>query len=262
MRQPTPHAVGLLLLYWIAPALVALARNPSTYTLANIGLGTASILTVQLCVLLIYGLLADAATAAHAETTRRIQLLARDRVARALAEEYNRRYAQLIANVIPLLERLRDHEPLDESFQRSARVECQHMRVLFDQSASFDHPLLRQLRPAIDAAEHRHVDVSVHIDGAMPKLEHTAIDRVVGVLGYALGLSRTSARIALVSDGGELTASIVCPDLDDAERLPGLLPEGSDDLELTVAGDVAWLTVRCGGAVDAVGTTHATVGSA
>ncbi|MCF6385880.1 ATP-binding protein [Mycobacterium sp. MBM] len=254
LRQPTPHAVGLLLLYWVTPAMVALARNPSTYTLANIGLGTASILTVQLCVLLIYGLLADAAIAAHAETARGIQLLAKDRVAQALAAEYNRRYAQLIANVIPLLECLRDQEPIDESFRRSARVECQRMRVLFDQSASFDHPLLQQLRPAIDAAERRHVDVSVHIDGAVPQLEQTMIDRVVGVLGYALELSCTSARIALSSDQAGLTTSIVCPDIRDTERLPDLLPADADDLELTITGDLAWLTIRCPAGEVAVGT--------
>lgn len=263
LKHPIPRAAGLLLVYWCVPAVVALARDPSTYTLVNIGLGTASILTVQLCVLLIYGLLADAATAAHAETTRGIQLLAEDRVTQALTAEYNRRYAQLIANVVPLLEHLCTQQPSDESFRRSARVECQRMRVLFDQSASFDHPLLQQLRPAIDDAESRQVDVSVHIDGAMPSLDQTAIDRVVGVLAYALELSHTSARIALASDDRGLTASIVCPEIDDAERLPDLLPEGADDLELTIAGDMAWLTIRCGagGAVTDKASATVTAGS-
>ena len=246
LKLPRPRAAGFLLVYWFVPAAVALARDPASHTLVNIGLGTASILTVQLCVLLVYGLLADAAVDAHTETARGIQLLARDRVTHALTAEYNRRYARLISNVIPLLEQLAQQAPIDESFRRRARVECQHMRVLFDQSASFDHPLLQQLRPAIDDAEARHVDVSVHIDGAMPHLEQSAVDRVVGVLGFALGHSRTSARIAVAGVGGGLTVSIVCPDLDDAHQLPRLLPVDADDLELTVAGDAAWLTIRCG----------------
>ncbi|CAM3654879.1 ATP-binding protein [Mycobacterium frederiksbergense] len=245
LRQPILPAAGFLIFYWFVPAMVSVVRNPSTSTLVNIGLGTASILTVQLCVLLIYGLLADAATAAHAETARGIQLLAKDRVAQALTAEYNRRYAQLIGNVVPLLEHLAGQQPLDEPFRRRARVECQRMRVLFDQSASFDHPLLQQLRPAIDGAEARHVDISVHVDGTVPQLEQAVIDRVVAVLGYAMELSRTSARIALVSSSDGLTASIVCPDLDDAERLPELLPKKADDLELTVTGGLAWLTIRC-----------------
>lgn len=245
LRLTTPRAAGLLSVYWFVPAMVSLVRNPSTYTLVNIGLGTASILTVQLCVLLIYGLLADAATAAHIETARGIQLLAQDRVAQALTAEYNRRYAQLIGHVVPLLKHLSGEQPLDESFRRNARVQCQRMRVLFDQSASFDHPLLQQLRPAIDAAEARHVDISVHVDGTVPELEQAAIDRVVGVLEYALELSCTSARIALVSAGVGLTVSIVCPDLADVERLRDLLPKRADDLELTVTGDLAWLTIRC-----------------
>lgn len=245
LRQSIPRAAGLLILYWLVPAMVSLIRNPTAYTLVNVGLGTASILTVQLCVLLIYGLLADAATAAHAETARGIQLLAKDQMAQALTAEYNRRYAKLIGNIVPLLAHLSGQQPLDEAFRRSARVQCQRMRVLFDQSSSFDHPLLQQLRPAIDNAEARHVDISVHIDGAMPELEQTAIDRVVGGLRYAMELARTSARIALVSSNDELTASIVCPDLEDAERLPELLPNKADDLELTVTGDLAWLTIRC-----------------
>jgi hypothetical protein len=245
LRQSIPRAAGLLILYWFVPAMVSLIRNPTANTLVNAGLGTASILTVQLCVLLVYRLLADAAIAAHAETARGIQLLAKDRVAQALAAEYNRRYAKLIGNIVPLLEHLSGQQPIDEAFRRNARVECQRMRVLFDQSASFDHPLLQQLRPAIDGAEARHVDISVHVDGVVPQLEQAAIDRVVGVLGYAIDLSRTSARIALVSSSDALTASIVCPDLDEAERLSELLPNKADDLEMTVTGDLVWLTIRC-----------------
>src|SRR3546814_9009756 len=112
--------------------MVSLIRKPTAYTLVNVGLGTASILTVQLCVLLIYGLLADAATAAHAETARGIQLLAKDQMAQALTAEYNRRYAKLISNIVPLLAHLSGQQPLDEAFRRSARAQCQRMRVLFE----------------------------------------------------------------------------------------------------------------------------------
>lgn len=248
LKLPTPRAAVILILYWVIPAVAVLIRNPSAETLVNIGLGTASILTVQVWVLLIYGLLADAGTAAHTETVRGVQLLARDQVAQALSAEYNRRYAQLIANVVPLLEQLMTMQPLDETFRRKARVECQHMRVLFDQSASFDHPLLQRLRPAIDNAESRGIDVSVHVDGAVPALDEHAINRVVVVLSYALGLSRTSARIALTSDRDGLTASIVCPDLQDTTGLHAHVPAGADDLELTITSDMAWLTVRCAAA--------------
>ncbi|MGK2882547.1 MAG: sensor histidine kinase [Mycobacterium sp.] len=245
LKMPSSRAMTFLVVFWFTPAVVGFLRSPSMHDLANIGLGTASILTVQLCVYLIYTLLADAATAAHIETAQRVELLARERVAHALAAEYNRRYAQLIANVVPLLEELAASRPTDESFRRRARVECQRMRALFDQSANFDHPLLQRLRPAIDFAEARHIDVSVHIDGLVPELDQATVRRVADILECALQESTTSARIALSSDAEGLTASIVCQDLDDPGSLrthPSLI---SDDLELTLTDTVAWLTLRC-----------------
>lgn len=248
LKLPTTRAAGFLVLYWFVPALVGLLRNPTARTVVDIGLGTASILTVQLCVLLIYALLADAATAAHVETVQRVELLARERVSQALAEEYNRRYAQLIANVVPLLEGLAATQPIDESFRRRARVECQRMRVLFDQSASFDHPLLQQLRPAIDAAEERHIDVSVHVEGGVPPLDAATIDRVVEVLACGLRESTTWARIALISDAHGLNASIVCPDLSEPGKFTHCPLVVSGDLRLTIADDIAWLTMQCSAA--------------
>lgn len=244
LRMPAGRAGAILVLFWFAPAVASLLRSPTADTLVNIGFGTASILTVQLCVLLLHTLIADASVAAHQETVQRVRLIADGRLAQALADEYNRRYAELVDNVRPLLEALRDGEPLDESFRRRARLECQRMRVLFDQSASFDHPLPARLRPAITAAEERHIDVSVHVEGELPALGDATICRVVEALDCALKVSATSARIALTTSDDVLTASIVCPDIEDPDVLAGALP-WSEGVELTVAGDTTWLTVRC-----------------
>ena len=245
LRMPAGRASGLLVLYWFVPVVLGLLRSPTADTLVNAGFGTASILTVQLCVLLLHTLIADASVAAHEETVQRVRLIANHRLAQALADEYTRRYAQLMDNVRPLLETLRDGGPLDESFRRRARLECQRMRVLFDQSASFDHPLLARLRPAVTAAEERDVDVSVHVENDLPVIADATIERIVDALEQGLKVATTSARIALTTSADGLTASIVSSDIEDPQMLSGYVSLESEDVELTVAGDTAWLTIRC-----------------
>ena len=88
----------------------------------------------------------------------------------AVREDYRRRYAQLVDNVQPLLERSSSGSTVDSDLQRAARAESRRLRALFDQATTFDHPLLLHLRPAVDAAEDRQVDVGVDINGELPDL--------------------------------------------------------------------------------------------
>lgn len=234
LRVPSRTARRLLALYWLAPAAIGLLRDPSAHTLVNIGLGTASILTVQLCVLLFNTLIQDAAASAHRETAMRRTVLAQERTAQALQDEYRRRYRDLIANVRPLLTALTRQQPVDAEFRRQAQLETQRMRMLFDQSASFEHALLQALRPAIDAAEDRGVDVSVHIDGTLPEIDtHHAM---AAVIAQALSATSDSARIAFSTESGAVTASIVCRGVTD-----DVVPIGT--AEMTVIADTVWLTV-------------------
>lgn len=244
VRQSQPRARALLALYWLIPAAVSAARQPTSATVLNIALGTASILTVQMCVLLFNTLINTAAENAHAETVSRIKLLTREQVTRALQDEYRRRYADLITGVRPMLSALAENQPIDAAFRRRAQLETQRMRVLFDQSASFDHPLLRTVRRAIDAAEERGVDVSLHIEGALPDLAAAEMDPMAEALGHALDVTSASARIAITAGPDGVLASIVCQGLtDDLAQWPELR---DGDVELTAHDDIAWLTIRRG----------------
>lgn len=242
VRQPQARARTLLAVYWFVPAALSIARSPTAHTFLNIGLGTASILTVQLCVLLFNTLINDAALHAQAETASRLELLTRKQVTQALQDEYRRRYSDLIANIRPLLSALRDGNPIDAAFRQRAKVETQRMRVLFDQSASFDHPLLRALRPAIDTAEARQVDVSLHTEGRLPPMTPADVESIASVLRYALDLTDESARIALSAEPDGMTASIVGQGMSGDLTQHSELPNSA--VELTVFGDSAWLTVR------------------
>lgn len=242
VRASQSRARALLATYWFVPAAVSLARIPTAATVLNIALGTASILTVQLCVLLFNSLINTASDSAHAETVSRIKLLTREQVTQALQDEYRRRYAGLITGVRPLLRGLADGRPIDAALRRRAQLETQRMRVLFDQSASFDHPLLRALRPAIDAAEERGVDVSLHIEGSLPELAPVDVDLMAAAVGRALDIAGESARIAITGGPNGVVVSIVCHGVTgDLAQYPEL---AGGDIELTVHGDAAWLTIR------------------
>lgn len=244
VRQPLRLAAALLCLYWIAMAAFTLARDPSAQLMVNVGLGTASVLTVQLFALLFYGLIRDAAHDARAQTDARLQSTARDRINAALQAEYRRRYADLAARIRPLLITLSQAAPLDTALRRRAQTEHQRLRALFDQSASFDHPLLGVLRPLIDAAECRRVDVSVHVDGPLPPIDSCEVQLLVDALGHALRSAATSARITLTSSRRGIEASITATGVLSAQSAAQINHEGHDVLEVTTLEDRFWLTIR------------------
>jgi hypothetical protein len=138
--------------------------------MVNIGLGTASILGVQLFALAFNGLMRDAAADAQAETEARQRLVRRERVEEALRAEYQNRCAKLVENVVPLLEEVSRGDPVGDDLQRRARAESRQLRVLFDHATTFDHSLMRQLRPLADEAAARGIDVAVDRVGELPHL--------------------------------------------------------------------------------------------
>ena len=76
-----------------------------------------------------------------------------------------------------LLVALADGAPADNAVQRRAQLEYQRLRALFDQSSSFDHALLRELRPVVDAAQNRGIDVSITAERTLPAISDTEIGR-------------------------------------------------------------------------------------
>jgi signal transduction histidine kinase len=235
---------GLLLSSWVLGAVVELVRGPSAVHIANIGLGTASILGVQLFAMAFNGLMRDAAADAQAETEARQRLLSRQRVEEALRAEYHNRYAKLVDNVVPLLEELSRGDPVGEDLQRRARAESRQLRVLFDQANAFDHSLMRQLRPLADDAAARGIDVVVDRVGELPSLNEAEISDLLGPLATALGAATSTARVVMCTTPDEITASIVCDQISDVEALIERLRQGADDTDIVAADDSVWLLVR------------------
>jgi hypothetical protein len=240
---PTRTGAGVLVFYWVVGAMVEVVRSPSAPTLVNVGLGTASILGVQLFALMFNGLMRDAAADVQAETEAHQRLIRRDRVGQALRAEYQRRYAKLVDNVVPLLAALSHGSTVDDSLQRRARAESRRLRTLFDQATTFDNPLMQEVRPILDAAEARQVDVVVHVAGDLPDLSAADISSLVRPLARVLEATTTSARVVVSAISEEVSVSIVCRGSPSVSVLPETI-EG-DDVDVVTSDDSVWFLIRC-----------------
>jgi signal transduction histidine kinase len=241
LSLPTRHGAGLLILYWLVDSAVEVICVPSTSVLVNIGIGTASILGVQLFALTFNGLMRDAAADVQAETQAHQHVMKRSRVAEALHDEYRRRFASVVDNVVPLLQALTAGEVVDEPLQRRARGEARRLRTLFDQASTFDHPLMRELRRLVDAAEARHVDVVVDTAGELPTLTASEMSRLADPLARILDATTASARIVIQAERNEISASVVCHGMSDASAA---CVDGDADLDVVVSDDMVWYLIR------------------
>ncbi|MGE2832368.1 sensor histidine kinase [Mycobacterium sp. SMC-4] len=213
VRTGAPILVG----YWVIGNAVVLWQEPSSAALVNIGLGSASILGVQLFALIFNGLMRDAAADAHAETKAHHEVLARERVAAALRIEYQRRYAEVVDRVVPLLDSLSRGHDIDHQTQMRARAECRRLRALFDQAGTFAHPLMQRIRPLVDAAEARDVDVTIEVTSALPDLDDAHIAAVAEPLADVLAHAKSHARVVVTGSGETVEVSVVC-DTDTVEH--------------------------------------------
>jgi len=238
----TRTGAAILVLYWVVGAAVAIVRHSSTDLLVNIGLGSASILGVQLFALVFNGLMRDAAADAQADTQARQRLITRDRVAQALREDYQLRYAKLVDNVVPLLETLSRSGAVDDGLQRRARAESRRLRALFDQATTFDHPLMQQLRPVIDAAEARQIDVVVDLAGELPELTDDEITSLVDPVTRLLMAAATSARLVVTAGPEDINVSIVC----DAEEpvADDINTDVADHIEVMATDGKVWCLIH------------------
>lgn len=210
LALPTRAGAAILVFYWSVTAAVQLVRSPDAEAVVNVGLGTASILAVQLFALVFNGLMRDAALEAHAETQAHQRLRRREQVAQALRAEYQRRYAALVDSVVPLLRQLGDTGQADIRLQRQARIESRRLRTLFDQAATFDNPLMQRLRPLVDDAENRHVEVAVEVAGQLPDIDEDVITALTTPVAAVLARDMTSARLVVTAEADEVTVSVVC----------------------------------------------------
>lgn len=238
------YGVGVLIGSWTVPAIYALIRDPSANTVVNLGYGTGSILTLQLCALFFDNLIRKAGAAASAETDARVRLVAADHIADAVQAEYRRRYADLADAIRPLLLVLADGGAADAATQRHAQIEYQRLRALFDQSAAFDHVLLRELRPIIDHAQDRGVTVTITATGTLPSISETTGRQLARPIAQALSVAADAARITVAGQSDAVQLSALCRGVEDAGIVSELCGNGDDQLDLTIFEDTVWVTVR------------------
>ncbi len=239
---PTRRGAAVLAAYWVLGAVVEFVCQPEAAVLVNIGLGTASILSVQLFALLFNGLVREASVEAEAETRLHQRLLARERVSQALVAEYQRRYARLVDNVLALLRELSESGNVSEDLRRRSRVESRRLRTLFDQAATFEHPLMQHVRRIVDDSEARGVDVVIDLSGELPALAPEDILGLVTPVSRMASHARTSARLVVTGAPDEVGISLVC---DGVSSDPSLIDDlAGQGVEVITSDDMVWVEVR------------------
>ncbi|MFS0898256.1 sensor histidine kinase [Mycolicibacterium litorale] len=243
LRWPTGRAAGTLFAYWCGPAVTAFLREPGEPMLVFLGLGFAGTLLPQMFATVFSSWAARAAHDARVEHHSLVQVVTAEQVAGAVQADYLKRYADIMAGVVPLLRALSNGEPVTPELRRRARAESRRLRSLFDQLRS-DHPLVFEIRALVEAAEDRGVEVTVHFDGELPSLDKPAVDRVVVSVDRLIALAGDSARVVVTTTDDEVTVSVVC----DVPAVHAGRDIGLDPGELIWSDRTAWLTIRLRGA--------------
>ena len=247
LSAPPRRGATVLIACWLVPAVYFVVRDPSAHTVANIGYGTGSILGVQLAALMFNDLVARAADSAQLETATRARLLAAQRIGAALQAEYRNRYARLLDNLRPLLQCLSDCAPIDSATRRHVQNEYRNLRTLFDQAATFDHPLLARVRPLIDAAESRGLDVTLQLESKLPIVDDGMANEMAHTIGVALSAATTYARITLSGTPAGVEVSVLAGGVERRESLEKLAEIVDHHARLTVVDGMAWLTLEYNG---------------
>lgn len=243
---PVRRGAALVAAYWLCQAVVEILLAPTPFTLVNVGLGSACILGVQVFAIVFNGLLRDAGNEAHHEALLEQRLHTQLTVSEALQAEYSRRYAGLIENIVTVLRELTRDKPVNADLARRARIESRKLRMLFDQSSTFDHPLMRQVRQAVDTAEDRGVSVTLAVCGQLPDhLAESQIASMSSTLEQILQACRGSVRLAVADDGDCLSISVVCEDPDHAVRLIAEdFTRSMATVEYVETGPTAWFLIQ------------------
>ena len=239
--RPAP-AAAVMILFWLGTAILNFIHYPGMVTAFNLALYTAGIFVVQLFVLAFPVLLRDANATAADEIRERWANDAQRRITEALHDDYVRRTSKLIRGVFPLLQTL-STGAMDADIRWRARIESRRLRLYIFQARTFGHPLVAELRPAIEEADARGVVVSLNADNDLPRLDREQRRRLLEPIEAALARAIEHARLGLTVVPGELIASILCDD-----DGTGIEPRpGSADqprIEVTEIGGTVWISVH------------------
>lgn len=242
LRLPVAPAAGIMIALWLGTAILNFVDYPGMVTAYNLALYTAGIVVVQLFALAFPVMLRNANATAAEEIRERWANDAQRRINEALHEDYVRRTATLIRGVFPLLQTL-STGTIDADIRWQARIESRRLRLYIFQARTFAHPLVNELRPAIEDADARGVVVSLNADNDLPRLDRRQRARLLRPIEDALAHAVEHARLGLTVVPGELIASILC----DAETVATRPHPGSADeprIEVTEISGTVWISVH------------------
>ncbi len=240
---PLRVAISVVATYWVGASAATFARAPSTDILVALGFIGASLGVLLLAAQVADRMFAEAAADALAQTEAHLDLLVRQRAAAAAHSDFRCRIADVRQRLVPVMLKLSNGEPVDPVLRKRALVESQRIRTLLDQQASREHPLLDAMRPALDTAAHRDVDVTVHVQSGLPTLSEADVEQLVIYISRILGNCTESLRVVLSYIGNEFVVSIVCRGYKGVLNGEHGAPEAGT-VEVVSHDDATWFTIR------------------
>lgn len=242
LRLRLAPAAGVMIAFWLGTAILNFVRYPGMATAYNLALYTAGIFVVQIFALSFPVLLRNANATAAEEIRDRWANDAQRRITEALHDDYVRRTSKLIRGVFPLLQTL-STGAMDADIRWRARIESRRLRLYIFQARTFGHPLVAELRAAIEEADARGVVVSLNADNDLPRLDREQRRRLLEPIETALARAVEHARLGLTVVPGELIASILCDDDGSGvEPRPGTAEHPR--VEVTEIGGTVWISVH------------------
>jgi hypothetical protein len=240
---PLRVAISLVATNWAGASAATFARAPSTDILVALGFIGASLGVLLVAAQVADRMFAEAAADALAQAEAHLDLLVRQRAAAAAHIDFRCRIADVRQRVEPVMLKLSNGEPVDPVLRKRALVESQRIRTLLDQQASREHPLLDAMRPALDAATHRDVDVTVHVQSGLPTLGEDDVEQLVKDISRILGNCTESLRVVLSCISNEFMVSIVCRGYNGVLNGEHGAPKAGS-VEVVSHDDATWFTIR------------------
>jgi hypothetical protein len=243
IRLPAARSLPILLGVWTISALAEAIRGPSLDMVVYLGAAVAGFLIPQIAACLFSASVWDTLRDAQRENHALLRLETQEAVAVAMQSECVRRYSVTVDRLVPILRTLSHGGPITDELRRRARTEYRQLRTLFDESSP-ETPLLSQrIQSLIAQAEERGVDVTAHVDVDLPMLHVETAEQVLNHVDAALEQARSWARIVLTTAHDEVDLSVVC-DVSDGPYDESRQRQG--DVEVVVADDTMWMTLRAG----------------
>jgi len=215
-----------------------LARAPSADTAVMLGFWAASLAVLLAAAQMADRMFADAVTDTQLQTTARQDLEAHQRTAAEADDEFRRGVADIRRNAAPLLAALTRGEPVDPVLRHRARIESLRVRAFLDHQSTSEHPLLRAIRPALEAATYRGVEVSIHVQSDAPAPDEDGVERLVLPISHLLQNSTEGFRMVLTTAESDLVVSLV------ARGCESDMTSMDGDEEVVRRGNTLWVTIR------------------